>query len=167
MLSNAITIRKAVPEDAAKIVFGLASLAQDLGYAHHFHGTVESVIKHGFTEPVQFQVAIAETATEFAGLAVYFAYYSTMRSQPGVYIQDLWVAKDFRQRQLGKRMLRQVGQQARASWDAQFMILAAHNDNAAAQRFYQRLGFTSQYEDQTIEPKGLAQLLQEVATDVG
>jgi len=154
--------RAASPEDASNIVFGLASLAQDLGYEDHFHGTTASVLQHGFGDQPQFHVAIVEWGQEFAGLVIYFPYYSTMRGLPGLYIQDLWVAPAFRQQGLGQGLLHHAGQAAKASWGAAFMMLAAHNDNLAGQRFYRRLGFNDQAEDHNmlLEPKAFAVLVK-------
>ena len=155
--------REATAEDASKIVFGLASLAQDLGYAGHFNGTTESVLQHGFGDQPQFHVAIVEWGQKFGGLVIYFPYYSTMRGLPGLYVQDLWVSQAFRQHGLGQGLLHHAGQAAKASWGAAFMMLAAHSNNLSAQRFYRRIGFNDQAEDNNmvLETKGFAVLVKD------
>lgn len=143
-------LRLATASDVPNMHLGLASLAHDLGHAESFQGRCDSLLKYGFGETPQFHTAIVEWDQEFAGLAIFFPYYSTMRNRPGVYIQDLWVASNQRQHGLGKKLLSFVAQTSSVLWGAQFMKLVADSHNIAAQRLYLRIGFNTRSEDKNM-----------------
>ncbi|MFD1808579.1 GNAT family N-acetyltransferase [Gemmobacter lanyuensis] len=63
------------------------------------------------------------------------------RGGDGAYVSDLWVAGDQRGSGLGMRLLAAVRDAAAAEFGAVFLRLAVYDDNAAARRFYDRLGF--------------------------
>ena len=150
MTTGKVKLRLATTSDVPNMHLGLSSLAHDLGHAEAFQGTFDSLLKHGFGELPQFHTAIVEWAGEFAGLVIFFPYYSTMRNCPGVYIQDLWVASNHRQHGLGKDLLSFVAQTSSVLWGAQFMILVADSHNTAAQRLYHRIGFNTRSEEENM-----------------
>jgi GNAT superfamily N-acetyltransferase len=87
-----------------------------------------------------FQALLAERAGRALGVAVYFPEFSTLRGQPGVYLQDLYLAPDARAIGLGRRLIGAVVRNA-AEWHAGYLRLATHTDNEVAMAFYERLGF--------------------------
>lgn len=52
-----------------------------------------------------------EQGGEVAGMALYFHNYSTWRSKPGVYLEDLFVRPQYRKRGWGKFLIRALAQE--------------------------------------------------------
>jgi ribosomal protein S18 acetylase RimI-like enzyme len=138
-----IGFRIATEADAPVIQSMLAELAQHDGA--RMRGSVESLIRHGFGERQLFQAILAERGAEALGLALYYPDYSTLRGEPGAYVQDLYVTEAARGEGLGRRLLTEV--MATQDWGARYMILMVGHENEAARRFYARQGFvTRDYE---------------------
>lgn len=137
-MSAAPVIRPAGPADAAALLVMLTQLAADLGDTPVFASTEATIRAHGFGADALFHTLIAGEAE---GFALFFRHYSTTRGQPGVYVQDLWIAPARRGQQLGERLLAAVAGQAAAEWGARYLMLSVHRDNPRAAHFYRRLGF--------------------------
>ncbi|KAI7417018.1 hypothetical protein KC364_g18669, partial [Hortaea werneckii] len=64
----------------------------------------------------------ADTPSAIAGMAMYFNNYSTWRSKPGVYLEDLYVRPQYRKRGYGKMLIQALAQEcyriggARLDW---------------------------------------------------
>lgn len=122
----------------------LAELAQ-----HEGGGTVGSVAaltEHGFGARPLFQAVLAEADSADApccgppcGMAIYYPDFSTHRGQPGVYVQDLFVARSTRGAGVGRGLLACV--MRTQDWGAQYLTLGVSPDNAMAVAFYSRIGF--------------------------
>ena len=102
-------------------------------------GSVEALVRHGFGARPLFHAILSERGAEALGLALYYPDYSTLRGEPGVYVQDLYVTEASRGEGLGRRLLAEV--MARQDWGARYMILMVGHENDAARRFYARQGF--------------------------
>ena len=139
-MTSGVRIRAGLPDDAGAIHAMLAHLAQELGDGADFASTEATILRHGFGPRARFSTLVAD-AGEPVGLALYFAHFSTTRGQPGVYVQDLWAAPEWRGRGLGKVLLSAVADASAGEWGACYMALSVHGRNTAAGRFYARLGF--------------------------
>lgn len=140
-MTATVTLRPAAPGDAPAIAGMLAKLAGELGEAGRFATTPETIRRDGFGPEAAFACILATRDAEPLGLVLFLRYYSTHRAASGVYVQDLWVAPAARSRGLGERLLRAAARQGAAAWGAAFLQLTVHDHNAAAMRFYERLGF--------------------------
>jgi ribosomal protein S18 acetylase RimI-like enzyme len=118
----------------------LGALADELGYGGRFATTEATILAHGHGARPLFSTLIAEIDTP-VGLALFFPHFSTMRAQPGVYVQDLWTAPGHREKGLGTALLQAVADASAGDWGAAYMALSAHAQNAADVRFYTGLGF--------------------------
>ncbi|MFP1631917.1 N-acetyltransferase family protein [Zhengella sp. ZM62] len=134
-------IRPAEPGDAEAIAGMLAALARELGDGERFLTTPETIRRDGFGPDAAFACLLAVREAEPLGLVLFLRYYSTHRAAAGVYVQDLWVAPAARSRQLGEHLLQAAASHGAAEWGAAFLQLTVHPHNAAALRFYERLGF--------------------------
>lgn len=152
-MQDDITIRFAVADDAATIHAALRTMAIDMGAETKFVSTVEDVCRHGFGEAPAFEVLIAEVGTTFAGLCLSFPSFSTWMGEPGLYVQDLFVADAFRGRWIGERLLRATAQNGRAH-GARYMRLSVDVDNVRAQAVYDRLGIRHSRSEQIHMIKG-------------
>lgn len=141
-MADDITIRRAVEGDATVLCGLLSALSVEIGYGAAFRADAEALRRHGFGARPMFRALLAERAGSPLGLAVFFPEFSTLRGQPGVYLQDLYLCPDARSYGLGRRLIGAVIRDA-AEWQARYLRLAAHTDNQGATAFYERLGLRS------------------------
>ena len=137
-----ISIRSAGPDDAAAVYRLLRDLAAALGKSGDLHSTADDIARHGFGERPFFQAILAWCGGEAVGLAVYFFEFSTWRGQPGVYVQDLYVAPAMRGRGLGRDLIGAVRERA-ARDGARYVKLTVYDRNPQALAFYHSIGFES------------------------
>lgn len=80
-----------------------------------------------------------------AGMAMFFYNYSTWRSAPGVYLEDLFVRPQFRQRGYATLMIKQLAREVKRinGGRLEWKCLVA---NEASLRFYRNLGAVEQKE---------------------
>ena len=135
----AVTFRKAEAEDAGTIHALLLELAAQDGSVSRGSGV--AILRHGFGARPLFDAILADEGGVAVGLVLYYPDYSTLRGEPGVYVQDLIVTQAARGRGLGRALLSQAMAAARAGWGAGYMILYADPGNATAQGFYAATGF--------------------------
>jgi GNAT superfamily N-acetyltransferase len=141
-MAHDVTIRQAVEADAAILHELICALSCEIGYGAAFRAEIDALRRHGFGVRPMFRALLAERAGQSCGLAVYFPEFSTLRGEPGVYLQDLYLRPDTRASGLGRRLIGAVIRDA-AEWQASYLRLAAHVDNEDAMAFYERLGFRS------------------------
>lgn len=137
-----IRIRSARREDAAVIHRLLLDLAAAMDKPQAIRSSVADIERFGFGEPPRFEAVLAFEGEEAVGLAVYFYEFSTWRGQPGVYVQDLYVAPGARGRGLGRDLIQAVRQRA-AEQGARYVKLTVYDRDPAALAFYHSLGFES------------------------
>lgn len=140
------TIRAAGPDDAAALHAAVRALSRHLGLEHQMQSAPGDFSRHGFGARPLFRALIAEAGSEACGAAIFFPEFSTLRGQPGVYLQDLWVRAEHRRSGLGRRLLGAVTARA-ADWGASYMRLSAQATNAQALAFYRRLGFATERDE--------------------
>lgn len=137
-----IRIRSARREDAAVIHRLLLDLASALGKPDGVKSTAADIERFGFGERSRFEALLACDGEAAVGLCVYFYEFSTWRGQPGVYVQDIYVAPAARGRGLGRELIQAVRQRA-AEHGARYVKLTVYDRNPAALAFYHGLGFES------------------------
>jgi len=151
-----INIRQAQFSDCEVVLSMLKQLAIDVGDDDVFRCRAEDIGKHGFGDQPLFHSLIAARGDTDLGLAVYHSIFSTTRGMPGVFLLDLWVSPEARNTGLGKRLMEQVVIRAQQQWQAAYLLLMVHGHNDAAQRFYQRHGFSDRPHDQYLFLEGEA-----------
>lgn len=134
-----LTIRPAQPEDVDNIHAALVGIAETVGELHKMTSTPDDIRRDGFGERPHFSTLIAEIDSSFAGMCLYFPIYSTWRGQPGAFVQDLFVAKDFRGMRIGEHLLRHLARTVRDRGGG-YIELQVDAGNLTAQHFYQRIG---------------------------
>ena len=135
-----VTIRPATPHDVPLLLKAIRDLAGHVGEAHEVACTEADLQRFGFGDNPAFEAVIAGADGAFAGMCLFFPIFSTWYGRPGVFVQDLFVDKQFRGLGIGERLLRHV---ARLSQDRGgiYMRLAVDVANPRARDFYARLGF--------------------------
>ena len=134
-----ISIRFASVEDAEDIFSALVGIAETVKELHKLKSSVDDIRRFGFGETPAFEVLIAEIDGRFAGCCLYFPSFSTWIGRPGVYVQDFYVADEFRGKGIGERLLQRLASVTRKRGGC-YIRLAVDTQNFRAQAFYARAG---------------------------
>ncbi|MGE0501401.1 MAG: N-acetyltransferase family protein [Rhizobiaceae bacterium] len=134
-----VSLRAATADDAETIHAALRKLGAHVGEEHEIVSTPADLRRYGFGDRPAFRVVVAEVDGAFAGLCLFFPSFSTWKGRPGVYVQDLFVAEEFRGMKVGEKLIRAVAAITRDEGGV-YMRLAVDSRNYSAQRFYDRLG---------------------------
>jgi GNAT superfamily N-acetyltransferase len=102
-----LTIRAATIADAALLRTLIGELAAYEKEPDKVRTTVADIARDGFGANPQFRALIAEWDGQPAGYALFFSVYSTWRGA-GLFVEDLFVRRDFRGRGIGTALLARV-----------------------------------------------------------
>ena len=80
-----------------------------------------------------------DTPEAVAGMAIYFNNYSTWRSKPGVYLEDLYIRPEYRKRGYGKMLLQELAREVMRI-DGGRLEWSCLKWNEASLKFYRSLG---------------------------
>lgn len=134
-----LTLRQATPDDADTMVRFIGELAAHARKPDAVEVTPDQLRAHlQGPEPAVLGL-LAQWDERPVGLAVYFYNYSTWRGRQGIYLEDLYVAPEYRNQGVGAALmagLAQLGRQrncVRLEW-------AVLDFNTRGQAFYERLG---------------------------
>lgn len=134
-----LRIRPAEVADVPLIYRFLLASAIDQGFPNALAVTEAELLKDGFGQDPRFHALIAEVEGAPAGMALYFFNYSTWGSRDGLYLEDLYIAQEFRGRGAGKALLQHLAEVARERGCRRFHWLV-HRKNEAARRLYEKFG---------------------------
>ncbi|MDM3888579.1 GNAT family N-acetyltransferase [Pseudomonas sp. BCRC 81390] len=140
-----VTIRPAVPTDAAQILAFITELAE---YERARHEVVASIadIEHSlFGAGSTVRSLICERDGRAIGFAVYFYSYSTWLGRNGIYLEDLYVTPEQRGDGAGRQLLRHIAREAVANQCGR-LEWSVLDWNEPAIGFYQSLGAEAQDE---------------------
>ena len=80
-----------------------------------------------------------DKAGAVAGMAMYFNNYSTWRSKPGIYLEDLYVRKEYRGRGYGRMLLQELAREV-MRMDGARLDWSCLKTNEESLKFYRKLG---------------------------
>ena len=100
-----LSIRRAVPEDAALILRLIEALAEYERLRHEAVATTADIARDLFGESPRVFCEIAEWEGEPVGFALWFYTYSTFQGRHGIWLEDLFVDPAARGRGIGKALL--------------------------------------------------------------
>ncbi|MCS6800407.1 MAG: GNAT family N-acetyltransferase [Chloroflexota bacterium] len=130
-------IRPAEPADVPAIVRLIQGLAEYEGLPA---APDECRLReHLFGDRPWVEALVAEEGGQVVGFALFFSTYSTFLTQPGIYLEDLYVEPRHRRRGIGRALLSRVAAIAVARGCAR-LEWAVLRWNAPAIAFYDRLG---------------------------
>ena len=136
-----MTTRPATPDDAAVIMELVMALAAFEDLTHEVTGTVAQLRDHLGGDRPLIEGLLAEVDGHVAGYALFFSTYSTFRTQPGLYLEDVFVRPEFRRQGIATALIRQIGAIARDRNCARFeWAVLDWNERAIA--VYEKLGAT-------------------------
>jgi GNAT superfamily N-acetyltransferase len=132
-------IRPATSADTAAIARLIRGLAEYERLTHKLTLDEDQLREHLFGQRPYAEVLLAEEAGRVVGFALFFHNYSTFKSNPGIYLEDLFVEPEHRGKGHGKALLRALASLAveRGCGRMDWCVL---DWNEPAIRFYRSLG---------------------------
>ena len=134
-------LRPATPADAAAIVGLITELAEFEHLAHLVRATPEALLLHLFGGRPVAEAVVVEVDSTLVAFALFFTNFSTFLTQPGLYLEDLYVQPACRGAGIGKALLQHLGALAVARGCGRFEW-SVLDWNESAIRFYQGMGAT-------------------------
>lgn len=113
-------IRPATPDDAEAIMAMIVALAEFEKLTHQVTGTAELLGEHLGGDRPAIEGLVAVEGQEILGYALFFSTYSTFRTQPGLYLEDVFVRPEFRRRGIATALIRQIAAIAQSRNCARF-----------------------------------------------
>jgi len=98
-------IRPAVSADIPTILRFIRELAEYERLLDQVVATEDDLRRTLFTKPRRAEVLLAYAEEIPAGFALFFHNYSTFQGRPGLYLEDLYVAPDFRGGGIGRALM--------------------------------------------------------------
>ncbi len=134
-------IRSVTPQDVPTLFRLIKALAEYEQLSHLVIGNSAQLKEHLFGDHPFIESVVAEWEGKTVGFALFFPNYSTFLTQPGIYIEDIFVLPDYRRRGIGKALLNHVAQLAaqRGAGRLEWSVL---DWNEPAIAFYQQMGAT-------------------------
>ena len=138
-MNSELTIRQAITEDVPQIFALIQALAAYEKLTHQMTGTIADLEEHLFGDRIYAEAIIAEQEAKVVGFALFFPNYSTFLTQPGIYLEDLFVLPEYRRRGIGTAILSYLGELAmeRNVGRLEWSVL---DWNESAISFYQKMG---------------------------
>ena len=99
------TIRHAEESDVPLILWFVKELANYEKLSHEVIATKEDFRQYLFGEKQFAEVVIGENHSNPVGYALYFYNFSTFTGRPGIYLEDLYVKPEEREKGFGKALL--------------------------------------------------------------
>jgi len=133
-----ITVRFATADDVPLLLHFVRQLAVFERAPDAVIATEADLLRHGFGADPQFEAILAFLDGKPAGCALFHSRFSTWLGRPGLFLEDLYVAEEARDKGVGKRLMARLAAIAvERGWARiDFQVL----DWNPARQFYHRLG---------------------------
>ncbi len=132
-------LRPAQPADTKAIFELIKALAEYEKLSHAVVGSAEALQAHLFGSRPYVEAIIAESGGKAVGFALYFYNYSTFLTQPGIYLEDLFVLPEYRRQGIGKAIFKYLAQLA-IERDCGRLEWSVLDWNEPAIAFYRQMG---------------------------
>lgn len=150
-----LTIRPANKGDVALILQFIRELAEYEREPQAVTATEENLIRDGWGPEPKFRCIITEWDAKPVGFALYFFNYSTWQGRPGLYVEDVFVRPEYRDRGIGKAVFKYLAQTALRENCGRFQWQVL-DWNQLAIDFYKSLGAQFMTEWLTVRLEGEA-----------
>ena len=104
---NPLTIRQADSNDVSTILMFIKELAAYENMSDQVVAT-EELLKEWLFEKKKAEVLLAIEGDTAVGIALYFYNFSTFLGRAGIYLEDLFVKKEYRGKGYGKALLKEL-----------------------------------------------------------
>jgi GNAT superfamily N-acetyltransferase len=134
-----LRLRVATPADVPTLFRLIMALADYEKLTHEVTGSEAALEQTLFGDRTYAEAILAELNGQTAGFALFFHNYSTFLTQPGIYLEDLFVLPEYRRRGIGRAILTYLAQLAveRGCGRFEWSVL---DWNEPAIAFYRRMG---------------------------
>ena len=146
-------IRRALPEDAADITAMIHGLAEFERAPEHCTVTETQLTAALFDSAPTLHAHVAEVDGEVAAMALWFLNFSTWDGVPGIFLEDLFVRRQFRRRGLARKLLAALAAECRDNAYTR-LSWAVLNWNVDAIALYDGVGAAPQSEWTTYRLSG-------------
>ncbi|KJH72811.1 GNAT family N-acetyltransferase [Aliterella atlantica] len=138
-MSFALKLRPVEPADVQVLFKLIQALAEYEKLSHAVTGNADALHEHLFGSHPCVEAILAECDGEVVGFALFFPNYSTFLTQPGIYLEDLFVLPEYRRKGIGKAILTYLANLAveRGCGRLEWSVL---DWNADAIAFYEQIG---------------------------
>ena len=138
-MSSNVILRPAEPVDVPVLFRLIQALAEYEKLSHAVTGNADALADHLFGSRPYAEAILAEYAGQAVGFALFFHNYSTFLTQPGIYLEDLFVLPEYRRQSIGKAILSYLAALAvkRGCGRLEWSVL---DWNEPAIAFYRRMG---------------------------
>ena len=160
-----VTVRLAQQDDVPTIYRMLRESADAQGGEEDLCVDADNLREDGFVlTPPRFQCLLAELGGQPAGMALYSFTYSTWTSRTGVYLEDLYVAPDFRSRGVARLLMVELARIAIGAGCLHMRWLVLR-ENTVAVRLYESTGaeLSQDWSSMRIERENLKRLAKRAA----
>jgi len=138
-VNDKLVIRETSTEDIPLIFNLIRELADYEKLSYSVTADEELLKKNLFGKNRYAYVVIAEYEGEAVGQALYFYNFSTFKGKPGIYLEDLFVRPEFRNKGIGKALLNYLIELAKEQ-DCGRVEWVVLDWNESAINFYKSLG---------------------------
>jgi len=140
-MSKPTILRRATFEDIPVLFQLIQALAEYEKLSHQVRGSQEKLKQHLFGSPSYAEAILAEIEGKAVGFALFFPSYSSFLTQPGIYLEDLFVLPEYRRQGIGKALITHLANLAvsRGYGRLEWSVL---DWNQPAIDFYQKMGAT-------------------------
>lgn len=135
----AVEIRLAEESDLALVLTFIRKLAEYERLLHEVVATEEDLRRWLFGPQPAAEVALACSAGQAVGFAVFFTTFSTFRGAPGIYLEDIFVDPEQRGKGAGKALLQYIARLAMTRGYG-YLSWSVLDWNQPAIDFYRSLG---------------------------
>ena len=138
-MTSELILRSAIPSDVTVLFRLIQALAEYEKLSDAVIGNTEALKEHLFGSRPYVEGVIADYAGQPVGFALFFHNYSTFLTQPGIYLEDIFVLPEYRRLGIGKAILTHLAQLAveRGCGRLEWSVL---DWNEPAIAFYRRIG---------------------------
>lgn len=137
IIMNEIRIEKATKNDSGIILACIKGLAEHVGQSDMVTATKEAIENHIFSDSSHVEVLIAYMENKPAGFILYYITFSTFKASFGLYIEDLFVFPEFRERRIGSKLFQHVIETGRKQ-NFSKVEWYVNNKNKEALEFYKQ-----------------------------
>lgn len=137
--SMKIKIRKAVKSDSADIIRLISELADFEKLTPPDKAGNKRLLKNTFSKKPLINILLAEVNGKIAGYAIYFFTYSSFAARQTLYLEDIFISEEYRNKGIGKLFFDKLTAIARKNKCGR-MEWVVLDWNVNALKFYEKLG---------------------------